>query len=279
MLERPQRLLRPGIVRQGGDGVIVNGIHTVVREAGPCGDDEAVVFIHGNPGSSADWEPLLPVVGMRAVAWDAPGFGQAGKPDDFPHTLASHGAFIGAALNALGIERAHLVLHDFGGPWGLEWAASEPERVASVTLIDTGVLLDYRWHWLARLWRTRGLGEGFMATTTRPGFRMLLRQGNPRGLPAAFVEPHVRRLRRGDAARRAAALPGGRRPRPPRLGACWARLPGRAGAGAVGRARPVPVVPARRCASARRSRPPAASSCRRAATGRSRTTPAASRPS
>jgi pimeloyl-ACP methyl ester carboxylesterase len=168
--------------------VIVNGIHTVVREAGPCGADEAVVFVHGNPGSSADWEPFLPVAGMRAVAWDAPGFGRAGKPDDFPHTLASHGAFIGAAMNALGIERAHLVLHDFGGPWGLEWAASEPERVASVTLINTGVLLGYRWHWLARLWRTRGLGEGFMATTTRPGFRMLLRQGNPRGLPAAFVD-------------------------------------------------------------------------------------------
>lgn len=166
----------------------VGGIRTVVREAGPSGDDEAVVFVHGNPGSSADWEPLLPVAGMRAVAWDAPGFGQADKPDDYPHTLASHGAFIGAAMNALGIERAHLVLHDFGGPWGLEWAASEPERVASLTLINTGLLLGYRWHWLARLWRTRGLGEGFMATTTRPGFRMLLRQGNPRGLPAAFVD-------------------------------------------------------------------------------------------
>ena len=168
--------------------MIVNGIRTVVREAGPCGDDEAVVFVHGNPGSSADWEPLLPVAGMRAVAWDAPGFGQAGKPDDFPQTLASHGAFVGAALDALGIGRAHLVMHDFGGPWGLEWAATEPDRVASITLMNTGLLFGYRWHWLARLWRTRGLGEGFMATTTRPGFRMLLRQGNPRGLPAAFVD-------------------------------------------------------------------------------------------
>jgi pimeloyl-ACP methyl ester carboxylesterase len=168
--------------------VIVNGIRTVVRSAGPADDTEAVVFVHGNPGSSADWEALLPAVGMRAVAWDAPGFGQADKPDDFPQTVQGHAAFIGAALNALGIERAHLVLHDFGGPWGLEWAASEPGRVASVTLIDTGLLLDYRWHWLARIWRRRGAGEVFMATTTRPGFRMLLRQGNPRGLPADFVD-------------------------------------------------------------------------------------------
>jgi pimeloyl-ACP methyl ester carboxylesterase len=166
----------------------VAGIDTVVRSAGPADAPEAVVFVHGNPGSSADWEALLPVVGMRAVAWDAPGFGRADKPDDFPQTVEGHAAFIGASLAALGIERAHLVLHDFGGPWGLAWAASEPERLASVTLIGTGLLLDYRWHWLARLWRRRGVGELFMATTTRPGFRTLLRQGNPRGLPIAFVD-------------------------------------------------------------------------------------------
>ena len=165
--------------------MIVNGIRTVVRQAGPPDESEAVVFVHGNPGSSADWEPFLPAVGLRAVAWDAPGFGRSEGAEGFPQTLAGHGAFIGAALNALGIDRAHLVLHDFGGPWGLEWAASEPERVASITLIDTGLLLDYRWHWLARLWRTRGLGEAFMATTTRPGFRMLLRRAR---LPAAFVD-------------------------------------------------------------------------------------------
>jgi len=170
--------------------MIVDGIRTVVREAGPAGDEEAVVFVHGSPGSSADWEALLPAAGAvrRAVAWDAPGFGQADRPESFPHTLAAHAAFIGAALNALGIQRAHLVLHDVGGLWGLAWAASEPERLASVTLINTGLLLDYRWHLLARIWRARALGEAFMATTTRPGFRMLLRRGNPRGLPREFVD-------------------------------------------------------------------------------------------
>jgi pimeloyl-ACP methyl ester carboxylesterase len=164
--------------------IVVNGIRTVVRSAGPPDETEAVVFVHGNPGSSADWEPLLTAVGRRAVAWDAPGFGNADKPDDFPHTVEAHAAFMDAALTALGIERAHLVLHDFGGPWGLEWAASRPERVASVTLIGTGLLLDYRWHWLARVWRTPVLGEAFMATTTRFGFRLLLRGS---GLSAGFV--------------------------------------------------------------------------------------------
>jgi pimeloyl-ACP methyl ester carboxylesterase len=167
----------------------IGGVRTFVRTAGPAADSEAVVFVHGNPGSSADWEPLLEAVGAthRAVAWDAPGFGQADK-HGFPQTVPAHAAFISCALDALGIERAHLVLHDFGGPWGLEWAAAEPDRVASVTLIGTGVLLDYRWHALARIWRTPLAGEAFMATTTRPGFRALLRRGNPRGLPRGFVD-------------------------------------------------------------------------------------------
>jgi pimeloyl-ACP methyl ester carboxylesterase len=55
-------------------------------------------------------------------------------------------------------------------------------------LLGTGVFPGYRWHALARLWRTRGLGELFMATTTRPGFRLLLRRGQPRPLPRAFLD-------------------------------------------------------------------------------------------
>jgi pimeloyl-ACP methyl ester carboxylesterase len=54
-------------------------------------------------------------------------------------------------------------------------------------LINTGVLLDYRWHYLARIWRTPWLGELFMASTTRAGMKLLLRHGNPRGLPEEYL--------------------------------------------------------------------------------------------
>ena len=65
---------------------------------------EAVVFVHGNPGSSADWEPLIAAVGARrrAVAWDAPGFGRARAPAGFAQTVDAHAAFIGAGARALG---------------------------------------------------------------------------------------------------------------------------------------------------------------------------------
>jgi pimeloyl-ACP methyl ester carboxylesterase/2-polyprenyl-6-methoxyphenol hydroxylase-like FAD-dependent oxidoreductase len=207
MLEPPRRVLRPAIAARVARGprrlswservegvrvreLRVGELRTPLREAGPPDAAEAVVFLHGNPGSSADWEPLLAATGRRwrAVAWDAPGFGRATAPADFRQTVASHAELVGRALDALGIERAHLVAHDFGGPWGLAWAIREPRRFASAVLLGTGALPGYRWHALARLWRTPYAGELSMAAATRRGFRLLLRRGNPRGLPAPFVD-------------------------------------------------------------------------------------------
>jgi pimeloyl-ACP methyl ester carboxylesterase/2-polyprenyl-6-methoxyphenol hydroxylase-like FAD-dependent oxidoreductase len=206
--ERPQHLLHPRIARRVLAGprlrarrerapgvrhgsLQVDGVSTPLREAGPADAHEAVVFVHGNPGSSADWEPLLATTsarGLRALAWDAPGFGHAHAPGGFPQTVEAHARFIGHALDELGIARAHLVLHDFGGAWGLSWAAAHPERFASTVLLNTGALSGYRWHALARVWRAPLAGELFMATTTRPGFRLLLRRGQPRPLPRPFVD-------------------------------------------------------------------------------------------
>lgn len=169
----------------------VGGTRTRLRTAGPPEASDAVVFVHGNPGSADDWAQLVDAageIGVRAVAFDLPDFGTTAAPPGFEHTVAGYAAFVRAALAALAVERVHLVVHDFGGPIGLAWAAGEPDRLLSVTLIDTGVLAGYRWHSLARVWRTPVLGELFQATATRPMFRWLVGRGEPRGLPRAFVD-------------------------------------------------------------------------------------------
>ncbi len=168
----------------------IDGLVTPVSSVGDPDAGEAIVFVHGNPGSRRDWDDLLSRVApfARAVALDMPGFGHAERPEDFSYTVEGYASFLSSALDALAIERAHLVLHDFGGPWGLEWAIRHPDRLASAVLINTGALIDYRWHYLARIWRTPLAGEAFQATTTRSGLRMALRHGNPRGLPRAFVD-------------------------------------------------------------------------------------------
>jgi pimeloyl-ACP methyl ester carboxylesterase len=171
--------------------IAVAGVTPRLLQAGPAGDAEAVVFVHGNPGSADDWEALigaLGATGRRALALDLPDFGETVAPPGFEHTPAGYAAFLEAGLAALGVERVHLVLHDFGGPIGLVWMAGNVDRVASVTLIDTGILPGYRWHFLARIWRTPGLGELFQATATRGAFRFLVNRGEPRGLPRPFID-------------------------------------------------------------------------------------------
>ena len=162
--------------------ITVGGVRCPVLHAGPADATEAVVFVHGNPGPGDDWINLLERVGSvaRAIAPDMPGYGGADKPRDFDYTIVGYANHLAGLLDQLGVKRAHLVAHDFGGPWALEWAVRHPAAFASATLINTGVLIDYKWHSFAKIWRTPIVGEIFQATTTRTGFRLLVGRGNPR---------------------------------------------------------------------------------------------------
>lgn len=161
-----------------------------VLEAGPRQASEATVFIHGNPGSAGDWVGPVTEVGRigRAVAFDLPDFGQSTAPEGFGNTVGEYAAFVGQALDALGVARANLVLHDFGGPIGLLWATENLDRVISVTLFNTGVLIGYRPHTMARVWQTPVLGEVAQMLVARPVFRRTVSSAEPRGLPRPFLD-------------------------------------------------------------------------------------------
>jgi pimeloyl-ACP methyl ester carboxylesterase len=186
--------------------VRVDGVNSPVLTAGPPGAPEAVVFVHGNPGSGRDWESLMAAVGSfaRCLAPDMPGYGNADKPNDFDYTTDGYARHLGGVLTELAVRRAHLVLYDLGGAWGLAWAAKHPASLASLSLINIGSLPGYRWHRFARLYRRPILGEIMLTTITRPGLALLLRHGNPRGLPGAFIDGVVRQYR--DAGTRRAVL-------------------------------------------------------------------------
>ncbi len=166
------------------------GIRTVLAESGPPDAAEAVVFVHGNPGAGLDWHDLMGRTGdfARSVAFDMPGFGRADKPRDLALPVEGPARFLDAALAELGVERAHLVLHDFGGPWGLAWAATHQDAFASVVLMDTGILVGFEVHSTGRMWARPVLGELVMALTTRRAFRKALAQEDGRPLPPAFVD-------------------------------------------------------------------------------------------
>src|SRR5579862_2881752 len=145
----------------------IDRVNTPVFDSGPGGASEAVVFVHGNPGPSDDWATFAPDVARfaRVVAMDMPGYGRADRPRAFDYTVAGYARHLGRLIDTLGISRAHLVLHDFGGAWGLGWAVQHPTSVASVTLVNTGILAGYRWHKYARIWQTPVIGELFQLTS------------------------------------------------------------------------------------------------------------------
>jgi pimeloyl-ACP methyl ester carboxylesterase len=119
------------------------GVVIFVRERGV---GEPVVCMHGVPASSFLYRKLIAELasrGLRGGAFDLPGLGLADRPADFDYTWTGLGRFAVAAVDALGLERFHLVVHDLGGPVGFELAAAIPARVRSLTILNTMVEVDH----------------------------------------------------------------------------------------------------------------------------------------
>ncbi len=147
-----------------------------VRRGGGA-DGLPTLFVHGNPTSSEDWAPFLERLRGPGVAVDLPGWGRTPPPGPpYDGSLDALAAWLGEAMDALVPGRFALVVHDWGGA-ALIPAIARAERVAGLVVMNSVPLLaGYRWHWVARLWRRRGVGEAVLKGTTRPGLALLLRQ-------------------------------------------------------------------------------------------------------
>lgn len=99
--------------------------------AEPSGDDP-VLFLHGGPNSGATWAYLVArLAGVRCLLLDRPGTGLSDplpRPLSLRHVDAYAESLATDVLDALGIERAHLVASSFGGMVALRSAAAHPER-------------------------------------------------------------------------------------------------------------------------------------------------------
>jgi pimeloyl-ACP methyl ester carboxylesterase len=152
----------------------IGGLSVFWREAAPADGVAPTLYLHGVPTHSEDFEPFLSRTG--GVAPDLPGFGRSDKPAGFDYSIEGYGRFLAAFVDELGLERFTLVVHDWGAV-GLALAQEQPHRLERLVIIDSAPLLPgYRWHWIARIWRTPLLGELFMGLSTRWGFKQLSRQ-------------------------------------------------------------------------------------------------------
>ncbi|NGO67718.1 alpha/beta fold hydrolase [Streptomyces boncukensis] len=188
--------------------VMANGVdHHVQRlpaaGAGPHGaDPPAVVLVHGAfIDSLASYYftlgPEFAAAGCDAVMYDLRGHGRSARPER-GYTVADFTADLAALLDALRLPGpVHLVGNSFGGTVALDFAVHHPERVAGLTVVESGPA--------TREWAATMAAALRTATETLPEEEALnwfveqygtvssTRRGDPRH------DAHVRRLGRAAA--------------------------------------------------------------------------------
>ncbi|MFY9608809.1 MAG: alpha/beta fold hydrolase [Blastocatellia bacterium] len=96
-----------------------------------------IVLVHGSPGHQDDFRSLAPELAKRyrVVAPDLPGFGSSTQnvPD---YSIGAHARYVIELMDALGIERAHLLGFSMGGGVVLNIADIAPQRVLSITMLS-----------------------------------------------------------------------------------------------------------------------------------------------
>lgn len=126
----------------------VKGMQVFYRDTAEA-ELPAVVFLHGYPSASFDFRHvMLALKGrFRLVAHDHPGFGLSGKPRHYSYSLLDQAAVALDLWRGLGLERVHIVAHDYGTSVATEILARRPEgeempEMASVTLSNGSVHIE-----------------------------------------------------------------------------------------------------------------------------------------
>jgi pimeloyl-ACP methyl ester carboxylesterase len=115
---------------------VMSDLH-VVQDGDP--DAPALLLIHGLAGSTAWWDPIVPMLAgnFRVVRVDLRGHGRSPSPRH-GYDTATQARSIAAALDALGISRFSVVGHSTGGYVTTALAEQRCDTVVTLTVIDTG---------------------------------------------------------------------------------------------------------------------------------------------
>ncbi len=110
-----------------------------------AGQGEPLLFIHGLGSSIEDWAPQISAFASRyrVLAFDVRGHGRSDKPAG-PYSVPLFAADTAALLDALSIGPAHVVGISMGGMIALQLLADFPERVRSITIVNSGPALILR---------------------------------------------------------------------------------------------------------------------------------------
>jgi haloalkane dehalogenase len=106
------------------------------------GAGDPILLLHGEPTWGFLYRHMIPVLAGagRVVVPDLFGFGRSDKPvDQIAYSYDTHSSSIERLVLELDLRELTLVVHDWGGPIGLRFAVSHPDRVARLVILNTGV--------------------------------------------------------------------------------------------------------------------------------------------
>lgn len=123
------------------------------------GQGETILFVHGTPSWSFDFRKQIAVLRdhFRCLAVDHVGFGLSDKPEQYDYGTQNHSRTLGQFALAKDLRDLTLVVHDFGGPIGLNFALMHPERIKRLVILNSWMwssLLDPDYQKLARVLRS-----------------------------------------------------------------------------------------------------------------------------
>jgi pimeloyl-ACP methyl ester carboxylesterase len=147
------------------------------------GHGPAVLLLHGFPDSHALWRHQVPALidaGYRVIAPDLRGFGESSKPAEVDKygILDIAGDVIGI-LDSVGVERAHVVGHDWGAALAWALAAFVPDRVDHLVAMSVGHPSAFRdagfaqrqKSWYMLLFQFEGIAEQWLSNDDFANFR------------------------------------------------------------------------------------------------------------
>jgi len=120
------------------------------------GDGPDMLLLHGLGATKSSFFDAAAALSRRYTvhAIDLPGFGGSSKPATAPYGAPYAAKAVIGTMDALGIERAHLVGNSMGGRVAIEVGLERPDRVGGIALLSPAVAFVRRdWHWLVRFAR------------------------------------------------------------------------------------------------------------------------------
>lgn len=103
------------------------------------GQGNPLVFVHGTPSWSFDFRHVIRNFrsDFRCIAMDHIGFGLSDKPSGYTYSTRKHAQHLETFLLEKKLENITLVVHDFGGPIGFDFALRHPEKITRIIVLNS----------------------------------------------------------------------------------------------------------------------------------------------